>query len=278
MGTGGEYSGGRAAHNGTLPIHAAGTNSPVFRGHGGAQRVRLEPMISAFFKALGDLGSPRFRKVLWHCALWSFCTAAVLWGAVWWLMLNTELIGELPWVGGLAEDASDFLAIFIAFFLMILLLPAFLGIYASLYIETICRAVEMRHYPELAPPRDQGISEAIWVGVKFGLFLIVLNLFLLVFLIFPPLYFVLGWGINGYLLGREYLEMVGFRRMTPRELRDFRMRHRGRMYLAGLIFALIATIPIVNLLLPLFGTAMMLHVYERHRPKGGDTNATITIA
>lgn len=234
-------------------------------------------MISAFFKALSDLGSPRFRSVLWISFFLSLGTAILLWGGVSWLLFSTQFIGNLPWVGSALDTFADIFGTIAAFALMIILLPAFLGLYASLFIETICRAVEARHYPEIAPPREQGISEAIWVGIKFGILLIVLNLLILPLLFLGPVYFIAGWALNGYLLGREYLEMVGFRRMSPKELRDFRLKHRGTVYLAGLVFALVATIPIVNLLLPLFGTSMMLHIFERKRPKMDDINLTITM-
>ncbi|MBO6783153.1 MAG: EI24 domain-containing protein [Alphaproteobacteria bacterium] len=224
-------------------------------------------MISAFFKALGDLGSPRFRSVLWQTVFLSLVTAILLWTVISWLLFSTEVVGDLPWVGGAVEVFADVFGSVAAFALMILLLPAFLGLYASFYIETICRAVEARHYSALPPPREQGITEAIWVGIKFGLLLIALNLLLLPLLLLGPLYFIAAWGVNGYLLGREYLEMVGFRRMSPAELREFRLRHRSTVYFAGLVFAFIATVPILNLLLPLFGTAMMLHVYERQRTR-----------
>lgn len=233
-------------------------------------------MISAFFKALGDLGSPRFRSVLWTSFFLSLGTAILLWGGISWLLFSTQFIGNLPWIGSALDTFADIFGTIAAFALMIVLLPAFLGIYASLYIETICRAVEARHYPEVAPPREQGISEAIWVGLKFGVLLIALNLLLLPLLFFPPVYFVAGWGLNGYLLGREYLEMVGFRRMSPKDLRAFRLQHRGTVYFAGLVFALIATVPILNLLLPLFGTSTMLHIFERRRPKSDDINITIS--
>ncbi len=225
-------------------------------------------MISAFFKALGDLPSPRFRSVLLQCLGLSLVTAILLWWGIFWLISSTELIGDVPWVGGALETIVDILGNVAAFFLMLLLLPAFLGIYASLYIEAICRAVEQRHYPELAPPRDQSITEGIVVGIKFGVLLIVMNILLLVFIFFPPVYFVAGWAINGFLLGREYLEMVGFRRMSPAQLRDYRLQRRSTIFMAGLALAVIASIPLVNLLLPLFGTAMLLHVFERTRPTG----------
>ena len=222
-------------------------------------------MISAFFKALGDLNDPRIRAVLWQSIGLSIITAMLLWGGLSWLLTSTELIGDVPIVGGWLETAVDWLGSIAVFALVILLMPAFLGIYASFYIETICRAVEARHYSHLAPPRNQSILEAVIVGLKFGALLIIFNLLLLLFIFFPPIYLILGWAVNGHLLGREYLEMVGFRRMDPKQLRDYRLAKRGPIFLSGLMLAVIASLPIVNLLLPLVGTSMMLHVFEATR-------------
>ena len=222
-------------------------------------------MISAFFKALSDFSDPRMCAVLWQSIGLSLITAMLLWGGLSWLLSSTELIGNVPFVGGWLETAVDWLGSIAVFVLVILLLPAFLGIYASFYIETICRAVEARHYPHLAPPRNQSIMEAVIIGLKFGVLLIVFNLLLLVFIFFPPIYFVAGWVVNGHLLGREYLEMVGLRRMDPGQLREYRLKKRNPIFMSGLMLAVVASIPIVNLILPLFGTAMMLHVFEETR-------------
>ena len=222
-------------------------------------------MISAFFKALGDLGDPRMRSILWQTVGLSIITAMLLWGGVTWVLSSFQLIGDVPFIGGWLETAVKWLGSAATFVIVILLMPAFLGLYASFYIEAICRAVEGRHYTHLAPARNQSIMEAIIVGVKFGVLLIVFNLLLLVFIFFPPIYFVLGWAVNGHLLGREYLEMVGFRRMDPQHLRDYRLKKRSPIFMSGLMLAVVASIPVVNLILPLFGTAMMLHVFEATR-------------
>ena len=223
-------------------------------------------MVSAFFKALGDLGDRRARSVLLQSIGLSLVTALALWAGLAWLLSSTELIGDVPFVGGWLETAIDWLGSIAALVLLVLLLPAFLGLCASLYIDTICRVVEARHYPRLQPPRNQSITEAIIVGAKFGALLIIFNLLILVLIVFPPIYFVVGWAVNGHLLGREYLEMVGFRRMDPPHLRTYRHAQRNQIFLSGLMLAVIASIPVVNLILPLFGTAMMLHVFEATRP------------
>lgn len=224
-------------------------------------------MISAFFKALGDLSDPRIRSVLWQSIGLSIITAMLLWGGVTWLLSSLHLIGDLPIIGSWLETIVKWLGSVATFVIVILLLPAFLGLYASFYIETICRAVEARHYPHLAPPRNQSIMEAVITGVKFGALLIAFNLFLLLFIFFPPIYFVLGWAVNGHLLGREYMEMVGFRRMDPKQLHEYRLAKRGPIFMSGLMLAVVASLPIVNLLLPLVGTSMMLHVFEATRER-----------
>src|SRR3546814_10729570 len=92
-------------------------------------------MIAAAFKAWNDLWSPRFRAVLLQCVGLSLATAVVVLVGVWWLVTGTELIGAVPWVGDALEVLVDVLGWFAAFALMIVLLPAFLGLYASFYIE-----------------------------------------------------------------------------------------------------------------------------------------------
>ena len=215
--------------------------------------------------ALGDLRDPRVRSVLLKSICFSLVTALALWITLSWLLSSIVLIGEVPIIGGWLETTLDWLGSIAVFLLLVLLFPAFLGLYASLYIETTCRAVEERHYPQLQTPRNQSTMEAVIVGVKFGALLIAFNLFLLVFIVFPPIYLMLGWAVNGYLLGREYLELVGLRRMNPSKLRSYRFNNRGRTFMSGLILAVIASIPVANLILPLLGTAMMVHVLEGTR-------------
>jgi CysZ protein len=224
-------------------------------------------MISVFLKAFDDLRNPRLRAYLCQTALLSLTTGILLWAGLSWTLFNTEMIGELPWVGGIIEMAADYLGVAVAFVLMIVLLPSFMGLYASFYIEAICRVLETHHYPEIAPSRKQTILEGVKIGVRFAILLIILNTLLLFLLFFPPVYFIAGWAINGFLLGREYLEMIGFRRMNKDELAAYRASKNGTIYITGLVLALVATIPLVNLLLPLFGTSMMLHSFERTRPK-----------
>ncbi len=79
------------------------------------------------------------------------------------------------------------------------------------------------------------------------------------------LYFI----INGYLLGREYFELVATRRLDPRTADAMRRAHLGRVWLNGIVLALISTIPILNLLAPVISTAAMVHEFEALRTRDG---------
>jgi len=217
-------------------------------------------MFDAFFKTLGQLPTAPFQRVLWLSIAGSLATAIVLWFALNATLNNTDFVG-LAWLDWIA----DLLGSVAAVVLLILLLPAFIGIVASFMLEWICRAVEARHYPHLPEARAQSIMEAIVIGIRFGIILIVLNILLLPLMFFPPVYFVVGWALNGYLLGREYFELVACRRLNHAEIRATRRTHGVATWFAGLIIAVVASIPVVNLILPLFGTAFMLHTFERLR-------------
>ena len=71
--------------------------------------------------------------------------------------------------------------------------------------------------------------------------------------------------INGYLLGREYFELVAMRRLDDRSARTFRRSNRTGVFSAGLVIALLTTIPIVNLIAPVLATAFVTHTFHGFR-------------
>jgi uncharacterized protein involved in cysteine biosynthesis len=75
------------------------------------------------------------------------------------------------------------------------------------------------------------------------------------------------YAVNGYLLGREYFELVALRRVDATEAEAMRSRFRGRMFLAGLVTAFLLTVPFVNLVAPIIGTAAMVHLFEAWRAR-----------
>ncbi len=149
---------------------------------------------------------------------------------------------------------------------MWLLFPAVVSMFVGVLLDDVAEAVERRYYPDDPPGRAPSLMRAMMLSVRLMLVLVVLNILVL------PLYIVaffvpfLSLGIylvlNGYLLGREYFELVATRHMTPREATMLRRFRRGRVFVAGLVVAGLFAIPIVNLLAPIVGAAFMMHVYK----------------
>ena len=122
-----------------------------------------------------------------------------------------------------------------------LLFPAVVGVALSFFQDAIIDAVERRHYPGLPLPREQPLLEQVWGALTFGALAVALNLlalpFYLLLLFLPPFNLLLFYGLNGYLFGREYFEMVAVRRLDPAKLRGLRRSRRGRLLLAGAVIA-----------------------------------------
>jgi CysZ protein len=112
---------------------------------------------------------------------------------------------------------------------------------------------------------------AIGAGVKFFLVVLVVNLVALFLLLVPGVNLIAFYAGNGYLLGREYFEMVAMRHLSLEEARRLRKANLATVFLAGLIIAGLASVPIANLLTPLFATAFMVHVYKSLARRAGSS-------
>jgi uncharacterized protein involved in cysteine biosynthesis len=221
-------------------------------------------LFTALTKAFAQLDDPRLQRIL----LWSVGLAlGVLLGLgvlLWFVVVQLHLF-SWAWLETLVEWGSGF-AIAI---LMVLLFPAAVSATIGLFLEAVAAAVEGRHYPGLASPRAQSIHEAIVSGLKFALVAILLNLAVLpvyiVGIFLPPLNFFVFYGLNGYLLGREYYETVALRRLDARSAGEVRRRNSWRVFLGGVVITLMLTVPIFNLIAPVIATAFMVHIFESIR-------------
>lgn len=161
----------------------------------------------------------------------------------------------LDWLAHLAVGIGSAL-------LAIALFGAFAAMIASLFVDRVARAVERRYYPGLPPARSIGIGEQIVGGLSFLFTAAVLNLLVL------PVYLLWGanvaifLGLNGYLLGREYFELVAARRVDRRTARLLWRTYRIRLVLCGAIVAAFSLVPLANLLTPVLATAFMLHIFH----------------
>ena len=220
-------------------------------------------MLGAFFKAIGQLGDPAFRRVVWTGLGISLAVFAGLWTAVGYLLANTALF-ERGWLEALVDVLGGLTTLVFTW----LLFPGVVSAVIAVLLDAVAGAVEARHYPHLPAAPGAGMAATVLTAAKFLGALVVLNTAALLFLFVPPVFPFVFYAVNGYLLGREYFELVALRRVGNAETRALRKAHRGRLFLAGLVIALLLTVPVVNLLAPVTATAVMVHLFELWRTRG----------
>ena len=222
-------------------------------------------ILTAARLALAQLDDPAFRGV--------FMLGLIISGIV-FLLLLAGLVALVPLVPasgiGWLDSAIDWaagLSIVPLFLLALwLLFPAVMTSVMSLFLDRVVDAVERRHYGDRRGRRRSPLYEAVWLAVRLSLLVVVLNLLAL------PVYLALlvtgvgslalYLGLNGYLLGREYFEMVAVRHGGLRDAARWRRGRKGDVFLAGTVIAALFLLPVANLAAPVIGVAMMTHLFH----------------
>lgn len=228
-------------------------------------------IFSSFFAALGQLGDPRFRRVVIFGVLLALALLVGLYAAtlaVFEYLVPGEI--DIPYVGPvggldtLVSWGSFALMLVLSVFLMIPTASAF----SSLFLEDVAQAVEDRHYPHLPPVPRLKLADSLIDTLNFFGLLIAVNMIALVLYAFAgPFIPVVFWAVNGWLLGREYFTLVAMRRIGREGAKALRAQHRGTIWAAGTLMAAPLTVPLVNLIIPVLGVATFTHIF--HRITGG---------
>ncbi|MFT6676561.1 MAG: hypothetical protein ACJAVM_002765 [Sulfitobacter sp.] len=224
-------------------------------------------IFNSFFLALGQLIDPRFRRVF---VIGIALSLALLVGATAgfsWLvnMLTPEqvwlpIIGEVTWVGDFLSWGSAFLLAFLSMFLMIPVASAI----TSMFLDDVATAVEAEHYPNLPATTPVPFGDALRDTVNFLGVLMGANLLaILLYVFFAPAALFIFWGLNGFLLGREYFTMAATRRIGRAGAKKLRRRHMGSIWIAGILMAIPLSVPLLNLVIPILGAATFTHLFHR---------------
>lgn len=218
-------------------------------------------MFASLRKAAKVVFDPAFSRVVIKALLLSLILYGALFAAVWYGVHHLPVVLGAAWV-------NDLLAM-LAMMLMVVL-PFFLGapvaaLFASFFLDEIAAEIEARYYP--ADPRAPSapLGPALHPGIRLALLLVGIDLVLLPADVgVPEIGEIATIVINGWLLGREYFELVALRHISRGAVDALRRRHRGGLFAAGIIISLATLVPIVNLLAPLFGAAFMVHMFKRY--------------
>ncbi len=227
-------------------------------------------MISALAKGFAQIRDPVFGRVFGLSVL----AAIILFGALWvWAWFGLSWAGDAlaesgwtpdpgsfwSWVVELIFKAAAIAGLVVASFL---LFPTVMVLVMSMLLDQVAAAVEQRHYPNLPAPRDQPLGEALGIALRFTGASLALNILALPLYLVPVFNVFVFYLLNGYLLGREYFELVAARRLDRDKAGRMRRNYFWRILVAGMVIAILLTVPLVNLIAPLVATGFMLHLFE----------------
>jgi uncharacterized protein involved in cysteine biosynthesis len=216
-------------------------------------------MLAALIRAVAELSAPPLRRLVGLCLAVAVASFILLWLVVAFLLAHSIHAGWRPldWVvqrlaaGGVLG-------------LSWLLFPAVLTLIMGFFLPRVAAEVEALDYPNRPPPRSSPIIESLAITCRLMVVTILLNLLALpLYVLVPGVNFFVFLGLNGYLLGRQYFEVVVLRRLDMAATRAARHRFGGRVFAGGVVIAGLFAVPFVNLLAPVIATTFMVHLCAR---------------
>ena len=215
------------------------------------------PLLLPLSRALSQLSDPDFLGVVWR---------SVLFAALFFAVILAGMIGAVHHfviAGGILAWALDALgSIAAAVLAMWLFLPVAATI-GTLYFERIARAVERRFYPMLPPAQPAPVLDQLLDGIGVGLRVLALSvLALLLTLFLPGVGLPIGWAIASWAMARGLFVAVAMRRMNRPEAEALYRAVRPIALVQGAAMTAMAYFPLLNLLIPVMGTAAMVHVLD----------------
>lgn len=215
---------------------------------------------SAFVKAFSQLFDVSLRKWLGYSLLLAIGTIAGLM-VVTGLVLDSLALSEDGSVKFLIQALGVLGNVILAF----LLFPGVMVLWIGIFADPITRAVEQKYYPQDPPGQDVPIGVGIRSAVKFFGLWAGLNLVLVLPSLMIPIPLVttiLFYGVNAWLLSREFFEQAALRHV-PIPIKDEMVERYGRkLTFNGVFITFLHQIPFLNLFAPVMSLAAMLHIFK----------------
>ena len=237
-------------------------------------------MITCFYLATIQLLDKSFQKTIWFAFLSSACLFFTLWLIIGYAFSYTPFF-SVGWFFGVFDwvftKITGMLGSALIFTLTWFLFPSVLTLIITFFLERIILVVEEKHYPDLDNTRKQNLIETLGIIIKFTLLSIFLNILVIplyiIFLFLGPANLIIFYILNGYLLGKEYFELVAHRRFSPSVSRKVYVLYSRKIFWAGVINAFLMTIPILNMVAPIISTAAMVHLIQRFDDKSNEISS-----
>src|ERR1700679_193141 len=215
-------------------------------------------MFASVGKAVGMIFDPAlFGVVLKSLALTLILFIVLFLGLQWGLHHVPPL--HWPWL----NTAMDWIASVDLVVLLVIVGAPVAALFGSFFLAGAAKSAERKYYPADAPSPGAPFFSSLFVALRFTGLVIVATFALLPFdVILPGVGSAATLVMDGWLLGREYFELVALRHLSRGEADDMRKRHRFAILGGGVLLALLTYIPFADLIAPLFGAALMTHLFK----------------
>ena len=177
-------------------------------------------------------------------------------GSVAFLLLTHTQFFTTGWLETLSDSIGTALSAVAAWFLFPLLLPLISG----LFVERVAGHIEQEAYERRG--KDPSPLAYALDDARFALKALLLNLLCLPLYLIPLVNIAVYYALNAHLLGREYMAMALRRHLSREETRQAISGHRATIWLAGLVIAVLSTLPAGNVIAPFMAIALATHLTQ----------------
>ena len=218
-------------------------------------------MFSELKDAVKDVFSNKIRGLIVWSVLLAVAVFAFLFYGFSHLISFVELT-DMPKVQKMVEALG-----YVMFFILSLILfPSVVTFFSGFFIDSVVERMSAQNNVHIL--RNVPLSESLAVsgvvvfkGIALSALLIPVTVLLswIPFVNFLPV--VLYYGLNGRLLAREYFFAVALRYTEKQKAEDLFNRYHVYWVKAGIIIAILMTIPVVNAVSPLIAMAFMQRLF-----------------
>jgi CysZ protein len=218
-------------------------------------------MFASLRKAIAMIFDPAFFGVIAKAVLLTLTLFAVLFVGLQWGLHHLPVL-RWPWL----NTTIDWVASLALVVLLFIVGAPVAALFGSFFLDDVARSVEANYYPADAPAAGAPFFASLFLALRFTGLVVAVTLALLPFdVILPGLGSAASLAANGWLLGREYFELAGLRHMSASAVDAMRKRHGFAILGGGIVVALLTYIPFADLIAPLFGAALMTHLFKYYQ-------------